>query len=93
MFFKFVAVLLVVLCHLLPTQGAVTVAEIQPFRETDCDQPHTWGPINCQAYIEIYHWNNSVKRCEKAVYGGCRATANNFENLQTCENTAHRICS
>ncbi|KAL1513990.1 hypothetical protein ABEB36_003321 [Hypothenemus hampei] len=62
------------------------------FSQSDCNLPHTWGPVNCLAYIERYHWNNTVKKCEKIIYGGCRATKNNFASLQECESTANPVC-
>ncbi|CAG9762269.1 unnamed protein product [Ceutorhynchus assimilis] len=62
------------------------------FTLEDCDKPHTWGPVNCNAYFEIYHWNNTLKKCEKAIYGGCRATNNNFKTLKECERVATRVC-
>lgn len=59
----------------------------------DCDLPHVVPGPQCLAYFVVYHWNNTVNECNEVLYGGCRATKNNFQTLEKCEETAKHICT
>ncbi|XP_030757304.1 kappaPI-actitoxin-Avd3b-like [Sitophilus oryzae] len=63
------------------------------FSKSDCVLPHETGPIRCLAYIQVYTWNDSSKKCEPVIYGGCNKTGNNFATLVECEKTAKAVCS
>ncbi|KAJ8942946.1 hypothetical protein NQ314_009859 [Rhamnusium bicolor] len=58
----------------------------------NCVQPHTTPGPMCLAYIIRYYWNSSRQRCDQFIYGGCRATINNFETRRDCELIAGRVC-
>ncbi|CAH1108931.1 unnamed protein product [Psylliodes chrysocephalus] len=63
------------------------------FEESDCLKPHTLsGPI-CGEYIVRFYWNHKEKKCERTIYGGCRATRNNFATMDICQEVAGTICS
>lgn len=49
----------------------------------DCDLPEFTGP--CEAAIPRYFYNRETKACERFVYGGCQANANNFGTKAACE--------
>lgn len=49
------------------------------------------GP-QCKVYLQRYYWDNQLQRCVMGVYGGCGATANNFEDLDSCEKAASKYC-
>lgn len=60
---------------------------------SDCLKPHTLsGPI-CGEYIVRFYWNHKEKKCERTIYGGCRATRNNFATMDICQEVAGTICS
>lgn len=46
----------------------------------------------CLAYFPRYYWNNDMQRCVLGIYGGCKATANNFMDQDSCEKAARRFC-
>lgn len=52
-----------------------------------CDLPHTKNEngVQCEAAFERYHYNLETKSCDKVTYGGCGATANNFNTQEECE--------
>lgn len=50
------------------------------------------GGIRCLAYIPRYFWDNEAQQCVLGIYGGCGATANNFEKLEDCVETARKFC-
>ncbi|KZC10068.1 Kunitz-type proteinase inhibitor kalicludin-1, partial [Dufourea novaeangliae] len=52
-----------------------------------CLLPLEHGP--CRAMIPRYGYNPNTNQCEEFKYGGCSGNANNFENLQKCQ----QICS
>lgn len=55
------------------------------FLESICNLPHTSGGSRCYALMYRYHYNHEANKCEEVVYGGCGATANNFETIEECE--------
>lgn len=59
----------------------------------DCNLPHTLPDAECYARQDRYHWNNEVHVCVKVIYGGCRATKNNFKSLEECEKIARPVCN
>ncbi|CAH1108930.1 unnamed protein product [Psylliodes chrysocephalus] len=62
------------------------------FEKADCFKPHTPFGQSCTALIPRYHWNHRKARCEKVLYGGCRATNNNFITMKRCQKVAGTIC-
>ncbi|CAG9860975.1 unnamed protein product [Phyllotreta striolata] len=62
------------------------------FNVKDCLLPHTEPGVACKAYIIRYHWNQTMGKCEKVTYGGCRATRNNFFTMEDCQKIAQPLC-
>ena len=42
------------------------------------------SPGMCMAFFPRYYYDQTSMRCERFVYGGCQANANNFETIQEC---------
>ncbi|XP_030759497.1 kappaPI-actitoxin-Avd3a-like [Sitophilus oryzae] len=63
------------------------------FSKSDCDLPHTEPGPQCKARIPRFWWNNTSKACQGVIYGGCRATKNNFETLEQCIAIAGLTCT
>ncbi|KAG5883603.1 hypothetical protein JTB14_025177 [Gonioctena quinquepunctata] len=63
------------------------------FTECDCDQPHTLPGVTCKGRFIRYHWNNTEKKCEEVIFGGCRETRNNFKTSEDCQWIAGVICA
>uniref|UniRef100_A0A6P7EZD9 U-actitoxin-Avd3f-like n=1 Tax=Diabrotica virgifera virgifera TaxID=50390 RepID=A0A6P7EZD9_DIAVI len=66
----------------------------RPFRKGDCSLgvEQDDGPV-CYASIPVFRWSDADKKCVKDIYGGCRATKNNFNTEQDCIKTATPVCS
>ena len=47
-----------------------------------CGLPQMVGP--CDAAIPRFWFNASAGRCERFIYGGCGANANNFQSIEEC---------
>lgn len=62
----------------------------QIFAENICELPHTKGTTFCRAAEEKYYFNPDAKKCEKFIYGGCDATANNFNALEECQKACEK---
>ena len=41
----------------------------------------------CEAYIPSYFYNETSKKCEKFIYGGCGGNANRFSTQDHCQET------
>ncbi|CAG9764375.1 unnamed protein product [Ceutorhynchus assimilis] len=66
------------------------------FTDEDCDRPYQNKWMRCsggETNAFIYHWNNKLKGCERAIYKGCGATRNNFLTEAACNNQAKPICT
>ncbi|CAH1108263.1 unnamed protein product [Psylliodes chrysocephalus] len=63
------------------------------FKKKDCLAPHTEPGATCKAHLIRYHWNQTLKACEEVIYGGCRATRNNFKTMEECNKVAGSICN
>jgi hypothetical protein len=50
-----------------------------------CELDVDSGP--CEAFIERYHFDKNVGKCEKFIYGGCQGNANNFGTIDECQQT------
>ena len=48
--------------------------------------------IACAAYIPKFYYNETSKKCEEYVYGGCGATLNNFDTKEECDKAAETYC-
>ncbi|XP_011160730.1 PI-actitoxin-Afv2a [Solenopsis invicta] len=46
---------------------------------------------NCRAYITRYAYNSAAGQCERFIYTGCGANANNFKSMAVCEETCVHI--
>ncbi|KAG5859991.1 Pancreatic trypsin inhibitor, partial [Gonioctena quinquepunctata] len=57
-----------------------------------CAKDTELGDYRCEALIWRYKWSEQDQDCLKAVYGGCRATKNNFETKEECLKVAGPIC-
>lgn len=49
----------------------------------DCSLPKKAG--KCKAFFERFFFNTASQKCERFIYGGCQANANNFETIEACE--------
>ena len=47
-----------------------------------CGLPKVVGP--CEAAIPRFWFNATTGRCERFIYGGCGANANNFQSIEDC---------
>ena len=54
-----------------------------------CLLPKVTGP--CRAAFRRYYYNNSKKRCELFIYGGCQGNKNNFKTLGACKRTCGKL--
>ncbi|XP_077265979.1 PI-actitoxin-Afv2a-like [Temnothorax americanus] len=45
----------------------------------------------CKAYITRYAYNAASGQCERFIYTGCDANANNFKSMNKCEETCINI--
>lgn len=64
----------------------------------DCLEPEdvcalSADPGPCEALIPRYFHNSTSKMCEKFIYGGCAGNANNFQNLEACQDKCEDVCS
>nr|CAH7727880.1 unnamed protein product [Callosobruchus chinensis] len=64
----------------------------RPFGRSDCQKDTEEGREHCRALIPVYRWNHSTQKCERAFYGGCNKTKNNFMTLKECEDVAGSMC-
>lgn len=57
------------------------------FTENICDLPHIQNEdgFGCHGLFIRYHYNRTAGGCQKVGYGGCDATANDFDTLDDCE--------
>uniref|UniRef100_A0A6B0V2R9 Putative kunitz n=1 Tax=Ixodes ricinus TaxID=34613 RepID=A0A6B0V2R9_IXORI len=50
-----------------------------------CSLPKKVGP--CRAAMPRYYFDVTTGKCERFIYGGCEANANNFHTLKQCQRT------
>jgi hypothetical protein len=53
-----------------------------------CALPKKAGP--CRGAFPRWWFNKARHRCERFIYGGCRANANNFRTKAACERTCKK---
>ncbi|RCN52992.1 Kunitz/Bovine pancreatic trypsin inhibitor domain protein [Ancylostoma caninum] len=69
-------------------QQIVQIPTLPPYRKRCRGPPVLPGGVTCMAYMERYTYDERRRRCVKFIYGGCRATPNNFGTLKECK----KIC-
>ncbi|ENN79982.1 hypothetical protein D910_03856 [Dendroctonus ponderosae] len=70
--------------------------EFRDFTAADCSQPHENKWVKCASSGNpafVYHWNNQLKGCERAIFKGCAPTRNNFVTEKDCNKQAKPVCS
>nr|ABZ80669.1 luxuriosin-like protein [Sitophilus zeamais] len=69
--------------------------EYRDFTKADCasDFENKWVRCVGREGTFIYHWNDKLKGCERAIYKGCAPTRNNFITEHDCNTQAKPICS
>ncbi|XP_018563467.1 tau-stichotoxin-Hcr2c-like [Anoplophora glabripennis] len=72
---------------------ALQIFSVSCFSVEDCLKDTQEGPELCEAYIKVFKWDDDLKKCEPAIYGGCYATSNNFETIEQCQNIAEPVCA
>nr|D8KY58.1 RecName: Full=Kunitz-type serine protease inhibitor Bt-KTI; Flags: Precursor [Bombus terrestris]ACJ54179.1 kazel-type serine proteinase inhibitor [Bombus terrestris]AFR69309.1 venom serine protease inhibitor [Bombus terrestris]AFR69310.1 venom serine protease inhibitor [Bombus terrestris] len=74
---KFIALLLVVLCC------ALSVHQVSAEIPSHCTLPLATG--TCRGYFPRFGYNVEMGKCVEFIYGGCDGNANNFRNLEECQ--------
>eukprot|EP00096_Caligus_rogercresseyi_P007225 TRINITY_DN25027_c0_g1_i1.p1 TRINITY_DN25027_c0_g1~~TRINITY_DN25027_c0_g1_i1.p1 ORF type:complete len:564 (+),score=120.10 TRINITY_DN25027_c0_g1_i1:30-1694(+) len=69
-------------------RGAILFPKWSENEEGVCDLPPVnKGPIACTALIPKWTYDKRRGKCVNFIYGGCGATANNFDTKEDCEAT------
>ncbi|KAG5863710.1 hypothetical protein JTB14_037305 [Gonioctena quinquepunctata] len=86
-----VTVLIFIVISTLLIANAVA-SDGDSFGLEDCSKDTELGDYSCEALFWRYKWSEKDRDCIKAVYGGCRATKNNFETKEECLKVAEPVC-
>ncbi|XP_050508373.1 trypsin inhibitor-like isoform X3 [Diabrotica virgifera virgifera] len=62
------------------------------FTESDCTAPVHSGPRVCLAHFPVWRYDIYSRFCVPDIYGGCRATKNNFDSREECEAVTKAVC-